>query len=90
MSKKSIITIVIGIVFVVGGYFLLKDKILMLDEYLWNKSINFLTGKMNGDSSGNFSVPEITTAPESLGTVPEVNPVDKTNPFKDIQTNPFE
>ena len=30
------------------------------------------------------------TAPESLGATPEINPIDKANPFKDIQTNPFE
>ena len=90
MSKKLIIIIVIGLIFVAGGYFLLKDKILTIDEYLWNKSLDFITGKKPNDSLGDFSAPEIITTPESLGASPEINPIDKTNPFKDIQTNPFD
>ena len=90
MSKKLIIIIATGLVFVAGGYFLLRDKILMIDEYLWNKSLDFITGKKSNDSSGGLYAPEIITTPESFGASPEINPIDKTNPFKDIQTNPFE
>lgn len=47
MSKKLIITIIIGIIFVAGGYFLFGDKITKLDEFIWNKSINFFVEKIN-------------------------------------------
>ena len=43
-----------------------------------------------GSSVPTGGLPAIQVPSNPLEKVPEVNPVDKTNPFKDVKTNPFD
>ena len=36
------------------------------------------------------TLPELNTETNVLKDVPEINPVDKANPFKDVYKNPFQ
>lgn len=80
--KKLILTFLILIIVVVLG---------LLGYFYWNKTKKVDTDIKILDTTDNITqevLPEINTNP--LKNNPEINPVDKTNPFKDIKTNPFE
>lgn len=89
-NKKTLILIIAAVLAVaigIGGYF------------YWNKKIKTVTGedvlvetsggaeKIIESASGGV-LPDIPANP--LEDKPGVNPLDETNPYKDIKTNPFE
>ncbi|MFA6338954.1 MAG: hypothetical protein WCW87_02775 [Candidatus Paceibacterota bacterium] len=93
MNKKSItissVAIVIIIVFSVVIYFYLvnKNNIKTNIEQNADKAASE-SAKVITDSASKGVLPSVTTNP--LENKPDINPVDKANPFKDVKTNPFE
>ncbi|MFA6097417.1 MAG: hypothetical protein WC788_07370 [Candidatus Paceibacterota bacterium] len=102
MNKKIIIPV--AIVFVVavlgGGYFYWsqksqnqKPKVVetpVADESKKTDDVkkeDATTDEVITDSATKGTLPSIQTNP--LEEKPDLNPVDKTNPYKDIKTNPF-
>ena len=93
MNKKTLIilivliAIVLLIAFGTGGYI------------YWNKWKKLQAGKNALEKAGDAAEKIINSASKGvlpsvgvdpLGNKPDINPADKTNPFKDIRTNPFE
>lgn len=87
--KKSILTLIV-VVIVIGlgvcGYFYWTDWRKTPEEKVLEKAGE--TAEKITENATQGVLPEINTNP--LENKPEVNPVDKTNPFKDLKTNPFE
>jgi len=97
MLNKKIVLIFIAIILLIGlaiGSYFIWNK--------WKKSApaetQTATEKVEGavekiteiitESATKGALPSLGTNP--LENKPEINPVDKTNLFKDIKTNPFE
>ncbi len=88
--KKIVILIITAVLItglVVGGYF------------YWNAKFRAKPGIESLETAGEVAekitesatkgvLPSIQTNP--LDNKPDINPVDKVNPYKDIKTNPFE
>ena len=88
--KKSILTLIVVVIvigLVIGGYFYWKKYIKVSLEIKAVENAGDSAQKIT-DSATQGILPEINANP--LENKPEVNPVDKTNPFKDLKTNPFE
>ncbi|HXF44010.1 MAG TPA: hypothetical protein VNK70_00895 [Candidatus Paceibacterota bacterium] len=79
-SKKLTVTIVVAVVVVVVA----------AAVYWWISRGRELPSENALESPGAVSLPEIDPVSNPLEKLPEVNPVDATNPFLDIRTNPFE
>ncbi|MFH1608645.1 MAG: hypothetical protein ABH951_01340 [Patescibacteria group bacterium] len=88
--KKSILIFNIVVVIIglgIGGYFYWEKNIKVSSEIKAIEDAEKSAQKIT-DSATQGVLPGINTNP--LENKPEINPVDKTNPFKDIKTNPFE
>ena len=88
--KKSILTLIVVVIIIglgIGGYFYWKKYIKVSSEIKAVENAGESAQKIT-DSATQGVLPEINANP--LENKPEVNPVDKTNPFKDLKTNPFE
>lgn len=86
MNKTLLIIIVVIVVaaLVVGGWFIWKEWQKTPEEKAADaigKSIRAATGA---------TLPTITTETNPLAKTPDLNPVDKVNPFKGVITNPFD
>jgi hypothetical protein len=87
MEKKKIILIIVIalviVVLIVAGFFWYKN-------YLKTKNFwaNFGGADNLIDNVTKGTLPSINTNP--LGSKPDINPVDNSNPIKNIKTNPFE
>ena len=88
-NKKTILTIVAVIAIIglgVAGYFYWKKYIRMTPEEAAleesGKAAETIT-----ESAVKGVLPSITTNP--LEDKPDISPTAQTNPFKDLQTNPF-
>ncbi len=88
MNKKYIIVVSVLLILVlaVGGYFYWKSKQATPEQ----KAIQGAeeAAQKITDSASQGVLPSISTNP--LENKPDVNPVDKTNPFNNVKTNPFE
>lgn len=82
--KLNLVWIAVGVVAVllVGGYFLWKNA----QEAPEEKSSEAVDESIKSATQGVLP----TLQPNPLEKLPEINPVDKANPFKGLQTNPFE
>jgi uncharacterized protein YneF (UPF0154 family) len=82
MSKKTlliaVLAVVLLIILVIGGYI------------YWNKILRKTNGRAGTifESITKGLLPSLGTNP--LENKPDLNPVDKINPFKNIKINPFE
>ncbi len=86
LSNKTLILTISAILLiglVVGGYFLWKPS--SSETNALDKAGETLNKIIEGATKG--VLPSIGTNP--LENKPDVNPVDKANPFKNIITNPF-
>ena len=87
MNKKILIIIIVAVLIValsVGGYF-----------YWSKKTSEERALEATGDAAEKLTesmiksiLPSMQTNP--LENKPDINPIDQTNPFKNIKTNPFE
>ncbi len=87
--KKSILILIVVVVIIVlgiGGYFYWKSKQTTPEQKATQGAGEAAQKITEGASQG--VLPSVSTNP--LENKPDVNPVDKINPFKDIKTNPFE
>ena len=78
-SKWLYVFVLIVIVALVAGYFYFKGG---------QKKEQFPLPEKASDPAVSGTLPSINTQAEI--NVPEINPVDKANPFKDVYKNPFE
>lgn len=91
MSKKTLVFLILGsLLFIglgVGGYFLWdrQQKLKRANEGLQGSEES---ARIIAESVAEGTLPAIGTNP--MENKPDVNPVDQTNPFKNIKTNPFE
>ncbi|OGY62841.1 MAG: hypothetical protein A2745_00400 [Candidatus Harrisonbacteria bacterium RIFCSPHIGHO2_01_FULL_44_13] len=89
-KSKPKLSLIAGVIVVavlglaVAGYLLLKKSAKTSEE----KAVETLEGALKSATSG--TLPEITPLTNPLEKLPEINPVEKANPFKGLQTNPFE
>lgn len=98
--KKNILIMIAALavisVLLVGGYFYLNENMgfknnesrneaKISDDSAVDKGID--AQETAADSATKGTLPSIQTNP--LEDKPELNPVEKTNPYKDIKTNPF-
>ena len=83
-SKLNLVWVAAGVIaaLLVGGYFLWKGAQKTSEE----KAADAVSKSVESATQG--VLPTINTNP--LEKLPELNPIDKTNPFKNIITNPFE
>ena len=87
--KKSILILIVVVIIIglcVFGYFY-WNKIKKSPEIKSVENAEKSTQKII-DNVTQGVLPEINTNP--LENKPVINPMDKTNPFKNIKTNPFE
>ena len=90
ISKKVILIIIAAVVVVglaIGGYFFWSN---------WKKSASSENKAIENAGEAAEKITEGATkgvlpsiGANPLESKPDVNPVDKANPFKDIKTNPF-
>lgn len=83
MSIAAILLVALGIV---GYLYLTKWRIAIAGKDALEKTGEAAEKLVEDASKG--VLPDIGANP--LENKPDVNPVDKANPFKDIKTNPFE
>lgn len=82
MKRLLIVTIiVIAVGIAIGGYLYLSKK---TPEEQAAAALEESLQSASGGTLPSFSTPE-----NPLENVPEINPIDKTNPFKDGYKNPF-
>ena len=90
MNKKIIIIIVAVVLLVIilsiGGYFYWNNFKKSQSEKTLENSANATEEITNSTTKG--ILPSLETNP--LENKPDINPIDKANPIKDIKTNPFE
>lgn len=89
LSKKSTLTIIIAVVVVilaVAAYLFLKP------QFKKQSNPTQKGGLDEGVPTTEDLVEKLSSVADPLGggEVPDVNPVERTNPFKDIYENPFE
>lgn len=97
MSKKSnLILIIIAVVLLIG---LGTSSYIYWKKYKASKAVKPETEALQGagdaaekitDSATQGVLPSINTQSNPLENAPDINPVSKTNPFKNIKTNPFD
>ena len=78
MNKKIIIVVILVVVIVVAGYLFLNFKI--QPEPIRNI----------GQITNQGVLPSIGEGINPLQNKPNMNPVDASNPFRSVKTNPFE
>lgn len=84
-NKTQAIIIVILIIAAISGY--------LVWELFFQKSAEEKVGDVTDKSieaATGGTLPTFDTQSNPLEEMPEINPVDKANPFKGITTNPFE
>ena len=84
---KEIILIAVAVVLVAAGvvwYFAFRQEEQASEE----KAAESLERAV--ESAGAGTLPEINPLSNPLEKMPDVNPVNRANPFKDVKTNPFE
>lgn len=88
--KKSILTLIVVVIVIglgIAGYFYWDKYMKVSPEIKAVENAGESAQKIT-DSATQGVLPEINTNP--LENKPEVNPIGKTNPFKDLKINPFE
>lgn len=84
-NKVWLIVILTIIVLAVAGYLVWN---LLLQKTPEEKAAESLDKTLGSAAAG--VLPEINPLSNPVGNnLPETNPIDKTNPFKNIYTNPF-
>lgn len=90
-TKKNLLTILVAVVvlslIVIGYFYYQKPKLLPKTSVSVEEKAAESTEKVL-ESVTNVALPEIGPV-NPLEKLPEVNPLDKTNPFKDLYKNPF-
>ncbi len=84
-TPKSKTLVIAGVVVVVVAALVVWYLIEQSAETAEEKAIGGLEDVL--ESAGNL--PEINPLSNPLEEMPDVNPVDAANPFKEIKTNPF-
>ncbi|MBI2278602.1 MAG: hypothetical protein HYU81_00900 [Candidatus Brennerbacteria bacterium] len=86
MNRSTIIAIVIALIAVaVGVYYFTAD----LDTTPEERALTEAADLLAGDESSNLSS-VVDTSVNPVGETPDVNPVERANPFSGVKTNPFE
>ena len=85
-NRQKWIYVVIAAIVLIGGYF-----------YFWKNPADEKKIEEEVVAPSKASVPAVSGTLPALNTetnvlekVPEINPIDKANPFKDVYKNPFE
>jgi flagellar basal body-associated protein FliL len=93
MDKKLVITIIVALVLIIlgiGGYFYWSQNKIQTPQEQAQQAASETTDILNNSVSQGV-IPSIDTAQVNpLKDNPNINPVDKTNPFTNVKTNPFE
>mgnify|MGYP001585176261 CR=1 FL=1 len=86
MNKKILIIVLIVVLVLIGGggYYYWKIKAQKLAEQQRAEDAQKIT-----DSIGNNVSPDVATPTVNLPNT-NANPYNKTNPFSDLKTNPFQ
>lgn len=93
MDKKIIITMIAAIVIVllgIGGYFYWTKTRVQTPQEQSQQIIGETTDVLNQSVSQGVLPSVDTEQVNPLKNNPDINPVNKTNPFTDIKTNPFQ
>jgi hypothetical protein len=90
MDKKILpgILIVIGLVLIGGGYYYWKIKTQKSATQQAAEDIQKTAANISADIGNNVS-PDVTIPTVSLPDT-DANPYNKTNPFSNLKTNPFQ
>ena len=92
-SKKDIIIAVVfvAVVALVGGYLYIKNKEPVQQPVAASAAQSAIDATNAAAQSATQGVlPSIGEAANPLENKPVVNPVDVSNPFKSVETNPFQ
>lgn len=89
MNKKTNLLIIVALIIglAIGGYFYWKSVSKSAEEKALEEASN--VAESITDSATQGVLPTLDVSANPLENKPDVNPVDQTNPFKDIKTNPF-
>ncbi|MDP2741428.1 MAG: hypothetical protein Q8O66_01930 [bacterium] len=88
MNKKTIVIIVVAVLLVIAllcGYLYWTNLKKSLGEKILENNANTAEEITNSATKG--VLPSLETNP--LENKPDINPADKSNPIKNIKTNPF-
>lgn len=85
-SKWLYVAVVIAAAVLIGGYFYFWKS--PADEKKIEEQVMAPPKASTPATSG--TLPSLNTQTNVLEKVPEINPIDKANPFKDVYKNPFE
>lgn len=85
LISAVLIVLIVGLA--IGGYFLWKNVSRSAEEKALDNASNVAESITDSITKGVLPSLDIVTNP--LENNPSVNPVDQTNPFKYIKTNPF-
>ncbi len=85
MGNKIKIAIIVLIIVVVGGCLVWK---LYFQKSAEEEAADIISESIDAATAG--VLPSLNVQTNPLEEVPEINLIDKVNPFKGINTNPFE
>ncbi len=88
MSKKLIIATVVVFVLLAMGYWYWKNTALTPEEQALQRAEE--NTKVLTESTAQGVLPTLDVQANPVSNLPDANPVNKTNPFADIKTNPFQ
>ncbi len=87
MSKKLLIATIVALVLLAAGYWYWKSTLLSPEEQALQKAEE--STKTITESATQGVLPPLNVQSNPVGNLPDTNPVNKTNLFSDIKTNPF-
>ena len=88
MSKKLIIATVVVFVLLAVGYWYWKNTALTPEEQALQRAEE--STKVLTESSARGVLPTLNVQENPVNNLPDANPVNKTNPFSGVKTNPFQ
>ncbi len=88
MNKKLLIATIVALLLLAGGYWYWKSTTALTpEEQALNKAKEAADTLTKNTTQGVIPSLDVNTNP--AGNLPDTNPVNKTNPFSDVKTNPF-
>lgn len=89
MNKKLLIATVVALVLLAAGYWYWKSTTALTpEEQALEKAEE--SAKVLTESATQGVLPSLDVTSNPVGDLPDTNPVNKTNPFSDVKTNPFQ
>ncbi len=88
MNKKLLIATIVALALLVAGYWYWKNTTTLTpEEQALQKAEDSANVLTKNTTQG--VLPSLDVNANPVGNLPDTNPVNKTNPFSNVKTNPF-